>query len=229
MWIAKKGDERKKEFLETAVEIFKTKGYGKTSINDILKQMNITKGAFYYYFESKEALLHEIVNQLTEKMQTVVKDIANRNDLSAVSKLEHIFNATHQLREENQSAYYPLYALQKRDENAFIARKFMQKSLSINKQFIELIITQGIQEGSFKTSNATETAELYIRLTSLCKEKIADIISDSSYLSGHKTLYKKAEDLITFYQEALERILGAEKGTLNFLNKTKEYISGMIS
>lgn len=222
MWVAKKGDVRKREFIETAIEIFKTKGYEKASINDILKQMNVTKGAFYYYFESKEALLTEIVNKLMQEIQIIVKDLAEKNNLSAVAKLEQLFYATNQYRKDNQSSYYQLYELQKRDENAFIARKFMQKALSMNVEHIQTIINQGIKEGIFETSNPKEMAELYIRLTSLCKEKVADLITDTSFSNDTKIQSEKVKDIIIFYQETLERMLGAKKGTLDFLHKEKK-------
>lgn len=219
MWVAKKGDVRKREFIETAIEIFKTKGYEKASINDILKQMNVTKGSFYYYFESKEALLNEIVNKLVQGIQTIVKNLAERNDLSAVAKLEHIFYATNQYRRENQSSYFQLYELQKRDENAIITRKFMQRALSLNIGYIQNIIDQGIKEGFFETSNSGETAELYIRLTSLCKEKVTNIITDAAFSLDSKLHHEKIKEIITFYQEILERMLGTKKGTLNFLHE----------
>lgn len=221
IWVSKKGDVRKREFIETAIKIFKNKGYEKASINDILKQMNVTKGAFYYYFESKEALLNEIIDNLTQGIQTILNDIMESNELSAVTKLEQIFYATNQYRKDNKSSYHQLYEWQKREENAFIARKFMEKALSVNVGYIQSIINQGIKEGIFETSNPREMAELYIRLTSLCKEKVAGIITDTSFLNDNKAQYENVKDIITFYQETLERMLGAKNGTLGFFIKSK--------
>lgn len=50
MRIVKDGGERRKELLDTARRLFISKGYEKTSINDILKEVGIAKGTFYYYF-----------------------------------------------------------------------------------------------------------------------------------------------------------------------------------
>ena len=60
----KDGEERKKEILMIARKLFVEKGYDQTSINDILKIIEIAKGTFYYYFTSKEELLEEIIMQI---------------------------------------------------------------------------------------------------------------------------------------------------------------------
>ena len=42
--------ERKKDFLDTALKLFNEKGYEKTTFDDIIKAMGVSKGAFYNYF-----------------------------------------------------------------------------------------------------------------------------------------------------------------------------------
>lgn len=217
MWTAKKGDERKKEFIETAIELFQTKGYERTSINDILKAINVTKGAFYYYFSSKEELLDAIIEYLTHEMQTLTKVISHNENLSSVAKLENIFHDSNQLRKDNALMYRQLYDLQRKDENAYIAKKFMQNILNTNVKYIQAIIEQGMEEGIFNMTNPKEMAELYIRMTSLCKEKIAEVITDPAFEEDCKANIKKINDLIIFYQITIERALGASNGTLDFL------------
>ncbi len=219
MWIAKEGDVRKREFIETAIRVFNKKGYEKASVNDILKDMNITKGAFYYYFKTKEALLGEVVNELIHELELIIKEITQRKDLSAVAKLEKIFKHMNQYRKNSISSYTHMYELQEREENAFISRKLMDKTLTLNVNYIQNIISQGTEEGDFKTSNTLETAELYIRLATLCKKKVMHIIADKSYKDNHEVMHKTVENILIFYSEILERILGAEEGTLNFMYK----------
>ncbi len=49
---------------KTGLELFYTKGYYNTSIDDILKELSLSKGAFYYHFSSKEDFFIEIVQNL---------------------------------------------------------------------------------------------------------------------------------------------------------------------
>ncbi len=51
---------------EAALELFASKGYGNTSISQIAKAANISKGLMYNYFDSKEDLLHTILQEAVE-------------------------------------------------------------------------------------------------------------------------------------------------------------------
>ncbi len=59
--MAKKANNTKERILDTATNLFSTHGYGGTAIDDILSAVGITKGAFYHYFKSKDALCEAIV------------------------------------------------------------------------------------------------------------------------------------------------------------------------
>ncbi|WP_054692879.1 TetR/AcrR family transcriptional regulator [Syntrophomonas palmitatica] len=51
----------KEKILLTAFKAFLRAGYRDVSINEIVRELGITKGAFYYYFRSKDALFIEII------------------------------------------------------------------------------------------------------------------------------------------------------------------------
>ncbi|WP_339835434.1 TetR/AcrR family transcriptional regulator [uncultured Maribacter sp.] len=53
----------------TGLEVFYSQGYYNTSVDDILKKLELSKGAFYYHFESKEDFFVQIIqNLLARKM-----------------------------------------------------------------------------------------------------------------------------------------------------------------
>ncbi len=52
---------RKVEVIEAAAKVFNEKGYESTSIQDIAEAVGILKGSVYYYINSKEDLLNEIL------------------------------------------------------------------------------------------------------------------------------------------------------------------------
>jgi len=55
-----KFDDRKEMIIRAATELFDSKGYHATSIEDICNEVGITRGTLYYYITGKEDLLHEI-------------------------------------------------------------------------------------------------------------------------------------------------------------------------
>ncbi len=48
----------------TGLELFYKKGYHNTSVDDILNELSLSKGAFYHHFESKEDFFVEIIQNL---------------------------------------------------------------------------------------------------------------------------------------------------------------------
>ncbi len=57
MKVTKSYDERHAEILEISLQLFIKNGMKETTVNDIVKAVNIAKGTFYHYFESKDDLI----------------------------------------------------------------------------------------------------------------------------------------------------------------------------
>lgn len=56
-------NKRKRQVIQSSLEVFTEKGFQNTSIQDILKRANISKGTFYNYFSSKNECLMAILEQ----------------------------------------------------------------------------------------------------------------------------------------------------------------------
>ncbi len=54
------GANLRQEILNAAWELFDKNGYEKTTVNEIIKKANTSKGGFYYYFKAKEELLNSL-------------------------------------------------------------------------------------------------------------------------------------------------------------------------
>ena len=54
----------RQEILDAAKELFVSNGYAETSVSDIMNAVGGAKGVFYRYFQSKEALMHALGNQM---------------------------------------------------------------------------------------------------------------------------------------------------------------------
>jgi AcrR family transcriptional regulator len=55
--------ETKVRIMETAFKLFLKKGFADVSLNEIIRESDITTGGFYYHFNSKDTLLVEVINK----------------------------------------------------------------------------------------------------------------------------------------------------------------------
>lgn len=60
----------KKEILEAALELFSVQGFEATSISQIAGAVGIRKASLYSHFESKQAILDELVKEVLEQYET---------------------------------------------------------------------------------------------------------------------------------------------------------------
>ena len=90
--IVKKHNERKQEIIDTALKIFIRKGYEKSSVNDILREIGIAKGTFYHYFKAKEEVLDAVIADTTGTIVNKIEKIIADNSLNAEDKLLKAFS-----------------------------------------------------------------------------------------------------------------------------------------
>ena len=71
----KKGEKRKQELLKIAYDMFLSRGYENTSVDEIIAGAQIAKGTFYYYFPSKEQLLEAVIDMMIGSEAETVRQI----------------------------------------------------------------------------------------------------------------------------------------------------------
>lgn len=67
--------ERRHQILRAAKTVFARDGYRDTSISSVIDAAGISRGTFYSYFESKDALFRQLVESLVEEMTGAVEAV----------------------------------------------------------------------------------------------------------------------------------------------------------
>ncbi len=87
------------------LEIFNEKGYYNTSLDDILKQLSLSKGAFYHHFKSKEDYFISIVqNLIVQKVYALLVEPLNTEENPLPIIVESLENAL-EPGKKNEMAY----------------------------------------------------------------------------------------------------------------------------
>jgi len=60
-------DEYREELLRKAFQLFARKGYSKVTIREIAKELEISTGSLYHYFENKDVLFEQMVRLLVRE------------------------------------------------------------------------------------------------------------------------------------------------------------------
>ncbi len=94
--IVKAPTVRRNEILDVAQQLICTKGYEQMTIQDILDSLHISKGAFYHYFDSKQALLEAIIERMQQGVEQILLPIVHDQELPALEKLHRFFATVNQ-------------------------------------------------------------------------------------------------------------------------------------
>ena len=90
--------DTKQRILQTARELFATKGVQQTSLQEIADRLGITKPALYYHFSSREDLVRSIVTPLLEDGEQFIARLEQRAEVSTRELLEGFFDFNHRHR-----------------------------------------------------------------------------------------------------------------------------------
>lgn len=191
-----KGEKRKQELLQIAYRLFLSKGYDETSIDEIIEEAQIAKGTFYYHFKSKEALLESLIN----KMITEETELA-RQFLSAPMPVPQKAVAIISSLRPKQDEMTIANALNQ-EENRLIHEKINRRVMDEAVPILSEVVEEGIAQGILKCDNVRERVRMTLIISS-------DLFDHGNFTSAD----------IDVFIDAVEKILGAEKGTFEFVRQ----------
>lgn len=85
-----RNESQRLSILEAASRLFIERGYGGTNINDIADALGVTRTAVYYYFDSKDAILEALTEEVTEKAGALSRSVSGRSELSPEELLRQL-------------------------------------------------------------------------------------------------------------------------------------------
>ena len=168
---SKDSEERKDEFIDAAEKLFKENGIVDTTVNAIVKEMDVAKGLFDYYFKSKD----DVIDAISEKYNTDFKesirksmnqdDFDSRLDQFIENSIVSFKNMWGKLHPDSEDIDLSILSNRSVDEAKKIAVKALQG-----------ILEEGNRIGKLAVKNAKGYAEILISgICDLTSKEDADI------------------------------------------------------
>ena len=156
--------------LDAAQRLFMAQGYEHTSIQNIVDELgDLSKGAIYHHFKSKEAILEELTNRDNNMQDDFNESVMNRTDLTALEKFRVLWrhSMTKQDHVQIMRAAMPMLS----DPVSFAANMQVW-SKHLPERFLPLI-EAGVKDGSIPTARGRRAAFV-----------AAELLADAVFLPG---------------------------------------------
>ncbi|MET2826487.1 TetR/AcrR family transcriptional regulator [Mesorhizobium shangrilense] len=211
--VIKHPELRREELLDQAQALFLTHGYDRASLNDVIAAAGVSKGAFYHYFASKEALLEALAERFARQALAGVQDILDDPGLDPLNRLNGLLAQSRQAKVEAAAEAWALFETMFRPENLVLFHRINLAASASFSPLLVKIIRQGVEDGTFRTFDPEGVADMVMQFGMATHGVVAKAIasgSDADMDVAIETLEKR----VRLYEIALDRILGLPDGSI---------------
>ncbi len=154
----------REKILQSAKELFSQRGYNHTTVEDIVKHASLSKGAFYFYFKSKDQLMEELINSIADRTKAIMRRWLDRAVSAEEAIRGHIRDFLLECYEDRHIAYVFFFELTcSKEEFRRLHRGHMEEIRSLLTQMVK----KGYERGEFVCGSVKTLVNLiagYIRL-----------------------------------------------------------------
>lgn len=167
------------KILEVSLTLFNEKGYEKTTIQDIVNALGMSKGAIYHHFHSKAEILKELGNRYAHTDARVCHLVDNK-ELSGLDKLKEFLYQSIQSQEKQNLDTISIDLW--KNPKVFVDN--MADNLNTAASFLGPMLEEGMKDGSIQQQDVTCCSQI---LTLLLDYWICSPIA----LDDHASIVKK--------------------------------------
>jgi AcrR family transcriptional regulator len=201
---------RRDVFLDAAERLMVARGWEQVTLQDILDEAGASKGAFYHYFDSREAVAQAVVERMTDAAMVVIAPIANDPGLPAAAKLQAVFSTAGRWKSERSDLLMAFIRSWYSDENDVVRLRAARAGQARLGPVFAGIVRQGKEEGAFTPTSPEHAAAILLALFNGSSDAIGRLVLDRQ---EGRVSFADVERFIRAYEEAIERILGLPPGS----------------
>lgn len=153
--VKKSPEQWKSEILKASRDLFLSKGFDNTSVTDIMLRAGGAKGMFYRFFESKEALMQELGNQMFFQ-NNPFEAVRDRSDLNGLQKIRALL-ALNQSDADREAVNLQAVSILK---DPRILASAVEANRRVLTPLWRELLEEAKNDGSIRTEYAKELSEL---------------------------------------------------------------------
>jgi AcrR family transcriptional regulator len=207
---------RRDAFLDVAQRLIQAKGYEAMSVQDLLDELDASKGAFYHYFDSKQALLEAVVERFAEGAMASLAPVLNDPELPALRRLEKVFAGIATLKAEQKELMLAIIEVWNSDGNAIVREKVRRLSERIMVPLFSAVVREGVDEGTLEVDSPDDTARVLVSLMQGFQQQATDLFIARQ---AGTVSFEVVQRSVAANTEAFERILGVPKGSVKLTDE----------
>lgn len=147
-----KKENIKEKLLEQGVELVSEYGYHGTGLKKILDTVNVPKGSFYNYFQSKEKYVAEIIDFYSLNLFTFVDDILDKSEKSPMEKARYIHEIIlEKIMSENQKGCLIGNLAAEIGNTSSICQESMKSAVDIWKNKFVILFKEAQEVGEIRS------------------------------------------------------------------------------
>ncbi len=159
-------EETLKQILSVSLNLFLTKGYEHTSLQDIIKGLGgLSKGAIYHHFKSKEDIMIAVLKQLYKDVEDTLAAVRDDKQRTGLEKLRQIISVS--LNHDPAQLEMMSKAPNLLNNPKILAAQLQSIIEDAVPVYIQPIVEQGILDGTIKTEYPKELSEMVMLLSNL--------------------------------------------------------------
>ncbi|MGD9318041.1 MAG: TetR/AcrR family transcriptional regulator [Anaerolineae bacterium] len=213
--ITKDPDERRRELIACAQGLFYSKGYERTTVRDIVSELGIAKGTFYYYFDSKLAILEAMIDEALSQSVALLHEIVADQTLPVLVKWGRAFQVVGAWKVERKAELLAMLHVMQMDENLVLRYKMQTRAVQLLSPEFTKLVAQGVEEGVFQTEFLKESAGITLSIMQSLADPLYSILLSPDKYDDPVAL---AQREFAAVETAIERVLGAPPGSLSFVD-----------
>jgi len=208
---------RREAFVEAAQRLMQTRGWEQMSIQDLLDEVQASRGAFYHYFDSKQALLEAVIQRMVDAGLGSIEPIVDDPNLRATAKLVQVFGGIGRWKTDRKDLILAFLDVWLSDDHAVVREHFRRELVGRFVPVLARIVRQGIEEGSFRVDSPDATARVLMMLLQGMQEEATDLFVARQ---ANTISYEEVVTRLAAYTGAFERLLGVEAGSISLIDRS---------